>query len=277
MGHIRFRSLGFSLVELLVVLAVAGAMIGLSAGFLSGSLTRSSRFQRECQSLESLLKASQRAARAKVQHRYVAFADLSEQACATGDDVRNGSKFDSKGILVAVFSRIDGLAGFSSRDPRGTWMEETITPRKLRLVESVQHYENLQMAPSLPPPSHGGMLRPAVSRFQRIGHPSGTSALTIRTRTFDREICFRKILHFAPSGKTQVVHQTTADELVHQVEIGLVPIGSPLSKSGSGHASTEDDGADSTGPSTFIAASPQRLQAAIQLCGINGRIKLFLP
>ena len=246
MGHAKFQNFGFSLVELLVVLALAGAMIGLGAGFLNGSLTRSSRFQRECRSLESLLKASQAAARAKVQHRYVAFADLSENASSSAGDVGRRSKIDSKGLLVAVFSRIDGLAGFSSRDPRGTWMEETITPRNLRLTESVQYYENLQMAASLAPPSHGGMVRPAVNRFQRIGHPSGNSALTIRTMAFDREVCFRKIVHFAPSGKTQIVHQTTAEELVHQVEIGLVPAGTLLSKTESAPPPpTEDDGASS--------------------------------
>jgi hypothetical protein len=79
---------------------------------------------------------------------------------------------------------------------------------------------------------------------------------------------FHRVIHMRPDGGSKVVHQTTAGELVHFVEVGLVP------RSGLPIAVPEGEGEEEEPAAALRIPS---LHGAIQICGITGRVRLYLP
>ena len=291
----------FTLVELLAVLAVLALGVGVASSLLSNRWRASGRFTLDCQRLELLLREIQQGAICRGQHRYMVFWDPEETA--EGGEPGGHSKspprtrpLEAPGLRVAAYTRGDGALGFETRQPRESWREQTLRPRALQLLGSIQRFETLRLVASLPPPSVGPMRREPISRFQRLGHPSGLSALTLPVPFKSGAGELRRILHFAPDGRCQIVHQTTAANLVRGVELGLRPVWIPppekplsqLPESPNSEApgETEESGESgaawkSSGEKTSTEVAPsggeETLHAAIQISGINGRIRLYLP
>ncbi|MEI6714463.1 MAG: type II secretion system protein [Verrucomicrobiota bacterium] len=262
------RKDGFTVIELLLVVAILGALLALSVGIYGSAFGVSARFTRESEGLERFLKEIQQVAKSSQNHCYVGFIECAKtpdgQWVAAQDTNKEAptNHVVSTALLVGAFARKDGEAGYTPKNPRVSWAESTLNGDTLRLKRAVQIYSALRLLPSLPPPVEGGMARPDVSRFQRIGHSAAISVTPIPLKLDSETLNLQRVIHFSPNGETRVVHQTTADTLVSYVEVGLVPQSRNLSHPDSG--TTHPKGGDG-------------LQAAIQISGVTGRVHLFLP
>lgn len=262
------RNGGFTVIELLLVIAILGALLPLSLGIYSGVFGLSARFTLESEGLERFLKDIQQAAKSAQNHCYVGFIECTKTRSgqwAATQDVNKGAPSNqamSSALLVAAFARKDGEAGYSPRNPRVSWSETTLNGDNLHLKRPIQIYSTLRLSPSLPPPEEGGMARPDVSRFQRIGHSSSISVTPIPLKLDSETIYLQRVIHFSPNGETRVVHQTTADTLISYVEVGLIPSSKNLQRSDQGKMPSQASGG---------------LQAAIQISGVTGRVQLYLP
>lgn len=246
---------GFSLVELLLVLAIAGITGGFVCSLWTGIFGSAARFQRECTALEYFIKDVQQTASNAKEHCFIGFSELPQAS-----EPSNATETE---LVVVAYVRPDGMQGFDNKDPQASWLRATIAPGYLKLLRPIQRYPTLRLAGSIPPPTSGNMARPAVSRYQRIGHPAADSETPVYLEVFAQMMEIRRVIHLHPTGVTRVVHQTTADSLVHGVEVGLRPANNAIPEK-------ETDDPQPKG----LALG---LHAAIQLSGTTGRVQLYLP
>jgi hypothetical protein len=238
-------------------MAIVGLLGGLVCTVSAGVFAPGARFQRECWALEYFLREVQQAARHSRQHCFVGFVEMAIHA-------DNPSE---RALFVAAYVRADGMRGFDNRNPRDSWLRDTIKPESLKLFRTPQHYPTLRLAASLPPPAEGAMARPPVSRYQRLGHRAADSETPVYAlMSQNRTVEIRRVIHLHPDGASRVVHQSTAANLVHALEVGLVPRGTPPPP-------PDESGEDP--PST--APGTSGLHAAIQINGLTGRLQLYLP
>jgi hypothetical protein len=217
-------------------------------------------------------------------------AHSSASSCPQPADLSNPRRPELPGLRIAVYARSDGALGFDPRSPQRSWVEQTLRCGALRPVAAVQRFESLRLAASLPPPESGPMSREPVHRFERIGHPAGRSVLRLPRPQSSSGEDLRRILQFAPDGRALIVHHTNASSLVRAVEIGLQPVWIPrrqptASGQPGGRRREPEDGeppVDPEHPQDAPRPNPRHqqqheLHAALQISGINGRIRLYLP
>ncbi|SDU27641.1 prepilin-type N-terminal cleavage/methylation domain-containing protein [Verrucomicrobium sp. GAS474] len=201
------RSGGFSLIELLIVVAIIGVMAVVSIQSFS-SVGRNQAVGKATGDLVSILEMARSHAMANNSYVYVGFYKPSG-----ADLAKRGS---GSCVYVSVAATVDGTSGYEN----GSWTPSLVSLSKLQCLEGVSlvpvdsiktYLPNVDMTFS----SLDAATTTALTTFtaQDLGFGQGRNPVG----TFDL------VIQFKPNGGANVVTDLTGQTVPHYVAVGLVP------------------------------------------------------
>jgi len=247
--------------ELLVVLALMMTIMAFLAPALQG-LQAHRNATEAAYEIEDLLRQARSYAMGNNTHVFVGI--LEENAAASPSDPPPRRAGVGR-VIVSAYASLDGTKGYeNSSSPQKSWSDSYRKGSNLLPLGQLRKFENLHLAATLgPPPSNGGMARPDVNYYYRLGHSSCCSVTPIvwpKGSDLEKGYQYRfdKVIRFDPLGTPRIQYKTNGETIVQEMEISLQQThgnqwqGLPSSPNGGN-------------------------QCAIQIDGITGITRIFSP
>lgn len=255
----RWRTRAFSLVELLVVMAVIVILLGLATPVFN-SMSGANTFAKAIADLSGALEQAR--AYAMSNNTYV-FVGIAEVDAAIGS-----SQVQQTGIgrvAVGVVASRDGTSIYNPTDAGYAWKTNYNRGANLIPLGRLQYNDNVHLVDLGLPVANGGNLsaRQAVPPLARLSNPDpSVDSVTPFTDPLGANLAmgrfnFVRVITFDPQGSARIVN-TAGDNAVGAIEIGL--------QSARGNVFTDIDPEQRTGSI-----------AAIQVDGITGAVRIFRP
>lgn len=201
------RSKGFTLLELLVVMTIIGAMVGLSVTAIS-SLSGSGSFDESAFKIAGVIDQARAHAMANNTYVYVGLHEVD------GDDSTATTSGTGKVILMMAAS-IDGTRGFDSNTTGSGWDD----PNGREPFGKLAILNNMHLADSSTLISTGEMLnRPSVGSASY--HLADTDT-TNRTLAWGTKYTFGQVLQVDPQGVVRLMGSASENSIPPIIEIGL--------------------------------------------------------
>jgi prepilin-type N-terminal cleavage/methylation domain-containing protein len=213
--NVRMRKAGFSLVEMLMVLAITGILSSLIMASFSSIIGGS--FDQTISDMSETMEQARSYAMANNTYVYVGIQEVDASSTATPAAAGNGL------IAVAVVASKDGTDGFNGAPTTTTW---TTGSSNLVAISKLKLFRNVHL-PTTEVANSGNLLRPvsASNPAYYIGTASLTSTtpfswpLNAATPTYN----FTKVIRFGPQGDANILQSATT-ATVDWLELDLQPI-----------------------------------------------------
>jgi len=210
-----FPGSGFTLVELLVVVAVMVIMSGLAIPAFQ-AIKGGTDVTTTAYNMQGIL--DQARAYAMTNNTYV-FVGIQEFA-ASIDSTAVPQVSGTGRVAVAVVASKDGTRGYSLASPG--------PPANLVPIFKLQHFENTHLADfwAATPSPGGGMARPNPSPGgDVVGYIGAQSVTTFNwpVRAASPQYQFQQVLYFDPQGSARIQSSGNGSLIPSYIEVGLQP------------------------------------------------------
>ena len=270
------RSPGFTLLEMLIVVAIVGLLLVLIAPAFT-TIKSGSDFTNAVYGIQGLLENARTYAKANNTYVFVGFAEVDSSI----DPSISPQVVGYGRVTAAVVASKDGTRHFqyATSNQGADWQAnyaDSTTPEyrggHLTPIGKLQRFENLHFVPvdfgSWTPTGHPGS---KMARFQPTGPPyilgnAASSSVTPFTWPLGSPLNsgyqykFDRVINFDPTGTARIATANNADAIVSVMEIDLL---------------TTHGTAPSPTPTPFIQDVGNH--AAIQIAPMSGEIRVYRP
>lgn len=241
--HINHQ--GFTLLELLVVMAIMGVMIAVLAPAFT-SIKGGSDLTNAAYDIAGTLEQAR--AYAMANNTFVWVGIVEEDVTA------DASKPQTAGIgrvAMAVVASKDGTRGYDVTSIN--IISPAISGSNLVSLNKVQHFENAHLVTptdATPISSTGGMARPLADYI--LGSSSSNSVTPFSSSIGAGQYSFTQVINYDPQGVARIQQAANTDSIPKYIEIGL--------RQAHGNVVSNDPNA-----------------AAIQINGMTGATRIYRP